>query len=124
MRRWSHLIPRILQIVIVAFIGWFALQAIPGHFSESSKPEAWARFLVIYSAASLLLFMLVATAAEMIEEAIDTLPVLSYLKLNKGDVNIIEEFQERRVSVILKFFGGAIFAIILGVISSKLEKLL
>lgn len=124
LRRWSHLIPRFLRIVIVLFIGWFALQAVPMYFSISSKPEAWLRFLIIYSTASIILMALVGFAGDMIEEAIDTFPVLSYLKLNKGDANLIDEFQDRRTSVIIKFTLGAAFSIILGIISSKLEKFL
>jgi hypothetical protein len=124
LRRWSHLVPSAFRMLIVLLIGWFALQIIPTYFNSTSKPDTWARFLVIYGAASFLLLTLAGTAGGMIEEAIDTFPTLSYLKLNKGDATIIEAFQERRSGVITKFMLAAAFSVVLGIVSSKLEKLL
>jgi hypothetical protein len=58
------------------------------------------------------------------EEAIDSYPVLSYMKLNRGDANLIDEFDSRKRLVLFKFVASSVFAVALGIISSRLEKLL
>lgn len=124
LRRWSHLVPHILRLVLVMAIAWFALQKVPEYFTHTSAPDAWARFLILYSSASFVLLTLIGAAGELVEEAIDTYPTLSYMKLNKGDEKLIETFQSRKTFATLKFIGGAFFSVVLGVLSSKLEKLL
>ncbi len=124
LRRWSHLIPQLLQLLVVSSIVWFALSAIPEFFGPEASPAAWARFAVIYMGASFVLIRLSSAAGEMIEEAIDTYPTLSYLKLNKGDEKLITEFREQKRGALLKFLGGSVFSIALGIISSKIEKIL
>lgn len=124
LRRWSHLIPNFMRNVAVVLIAIFALRSIPDFFSVPTNPEKGARFLVIYSASIYIILSLTSAAGEMIENAIDSYPILSYLKLNRGDSNLIDEFKTRKAKVIFQFIGGCVIAIILGIISSKLEKLI
>lgn len=124
LRRWSYLVPHFMRIGVVLLLGAFALQAIPDFFGASLSADRGARFLVIYSVATYILISLAGAAGNMIEEAIDSYPVLSYLKLNRGDANLIDEFQGRKTKVILQFIGGAVLSIVLGIVSSKLEKLI
>lgn len=123
LRRWSHLVPNFMRIVAVLLVVVFALRAIPSFFSTQSTVETWARFLVIYSGGTYILISLMSAAGELIEEAIDSYPALSYLKLNKGDIKLVDDFQSRKTRVVLKFVAGVLLSVILGVISSKLEKL-
>jgi len=60
----------------------------------------------------------------LLEEAIDSYPVLSYLKLNKGDANLIDEFRGRKNAVLRKLAVNSVFSVLLGIVSAKLEKLL
>ena len=78
----------------------------------------------MYMGASYVLLAVAQAAGRMIEQAIDTYPTLSYLKLNKGDERMISEFQGRARGALLKLAGGAVLTVILGIISAKLEKLL
>lgn len=121
---WSHLIPQALQLGVALLIVWYALAAIPGYFASGSSPEAWARFVVLYMGASYMLLAVAQAAGRMIEEAIDTYPTLSYLKLNKGDERMISEFQRRARGASMTLVGGAVLTVILGIISAKLEKML
>lgn len=123
-RRWSHLIPHAIRLSLVLIIAWFALQASELFFKSEATPLAWARFLIMYSAASFVLLSLGSAAGEVIEEAIETFPTLSYLKLNKGDERLIADFQSRKNRAIAKFVGGAVLSIGLGILSAKLEKLM
>jgi hypothetical protein len=67
---------------------------------------------------------LMGTMGSLIEEAIDSYPVLSYLKLNKGDINLIDEFAGRKRAVMFKLALSSVSTIALGIASAKVEKLL
>lgn len=124
LRRWSHLIPHGMRIGVVLLLGMFAVQAIPEFFGASLYADRGARFIVIYGAAAYILISLGSAIGEIIENAIDCYPELSYLKLNRGDEKLIAEFQDRKVMVYLKLFGSAFFSILLGIVAAKLEKLI
>lgn len=124
LQRWSHLVPSLFRTLMVLVITWFALGDLPEFFKENSVPESWAKFLVTYAGAAYILVSLSNSVGHLLEEAIDTYPTLSYLKLNRGDAKVIDEFEGRKNSSIIKLISGAVFSIVLGIISSKLEKLL
>ncbi len=124
LRRKSHFAPDIMRIGIAFLIGVFALRGVPDFFGASLAADKGARFLITYITAAYILIFLASVAGRMIEIAIDSYPVLSYLKLNRGDINLIDEFQERKKKVILKFIGGVVLAVVLGIVSIKLEKLM
>lgn len=123
-QRWSHLVPSLFKTLMVLAVTWFALGDIPEFFKENNGPESWVKFLVTYSGAAFILISLANSVGNLLEEAIDTYPTLSYLKLNKGDEKVIQEFEGRRKGSVIKFILSATFSIFLGIISSKLEKLL
>lgn len=124
MRRWSHFFPGLAKLIAGGLIFWFAFQSVPTYFSAATTPEVWARFFVVYAGGALMLVPLLGAVGSLFEEAIDSYPVLSYLKLNKGDSNLIDEFGGRKRSVVLKLLLSSAFTIVLGVVSAKLEKLL
>lgn len=121
---WSYFIPRVVQTVTVLLITSYALQAIPEYFPPEATPAHWARFVVLYLGASFVLVAGAGAAGHFMERAIDSYPSLSYLKLNKGDERMISEFQDRTRKSILGLLSGSTLAIVLGIISTKLEKLL
>lgn len=123
LRRWSHLMPGIARLFVGALISWFAFQSIPSFFLATTTPEVWARFFVVYAGGALILVPLMGAIGKLLEEVIDSYPVLSYLRLNKGDNNLIDEFSNRKRSVILKLVGSSAFSILLGIIAAKLEEL-
>lgn len=123
-RQHSHRIPEIAQLSVAAVIVGFALQSIPSLFGASVPPATVARFVVIFAGGSYILLSLVRASAELIEEAIDTYPELSYLKLNKGDEKLIEEASSAKKGIWLRLTLGSLGSIALGIISSKLEKLM
>lgn len=124
LRRWSHLAPGLAKLAVGLIISWFALQSVPAFFSSTTSPETWARFFVVYAGGALILVPLMGAIGSLFEEVIDGYPVLSYLKLNKGDANLIDEFASRKRFVMLKLFGSSAFSVLLGIASSKLEKLI
>jgi hypothetical protein len=124
MRRYSHYFSGLAQLVAGALVSWFAFQSIPTYFAAPVSPEVWARFFVVYAGGALILVPLMGAVGSLFEEAVDSYPVLSYLKLNKGDSNLIDQFGDRKRSVILKLITSSAFTILLGIASAKLEKLL
>ncbi|MFJ3314915.1 hypothetical protein ACIPLR_06105 [Herbaspirillum huttiense] len=123
-RRWSHIIPVVTPIITVMSLAYFALAAIPAAFASPIHLENTARFFVLYGAGACVGMLLGKLAGEAIEYAIDTYPILSYLKLNKGDVKLVEKFSAQRWSVGVKFAIGIALQIAVGIASSKLEKLI
>lgn len=71
-----------------------------------------------------MLVPLMGAVVTLFGEAIDSYLVLSYLKLNKGDSNLIDEFGRRKRSVGLKLFISSAFSIVIGIVSAKLERIL
>lgn len=124
LRRWSEYIPSAAKLIAGAFITWFAFQGIPTYFGPSTQPEVWARFFVVYAGGVLILVPLMGAVGSLFEDAIDSYPVLSYLKLNKGDANLIENFSKQKKAVLLKLVISSVFSVLLGIVSSKLERLL
>lgn len=124
LRGWSTFIPGVARLIAGGLVSWFAFQSIPTFFSATATAEVWARFFVVYAGGAFLVVTLMGAMGNLIEEAIDSYPVLSYLKLNKGDRNLIDEFGQRRSSVLFKFAISSGMSIILGIISAKLEKLI
>lgn len=125
LRKWSHIIPKILQVVIVMIIAWYGLQTISDYFAKSEMlGEALSRFFIIYSAATIVLLILAKETGGMIEDTIDSYPTLAYLKLNKGDEKMIKAFSRRRSVLIIKFLISSVLTIVLGLIGTKIGQLL
>lgn len=123
LRAHSHRIPEVAQLVVAMVIVWFALQAVPTFFAGPTDPGVLARFFIVYTGGAYILISLVGSTAGLVESAIDTYPEMSYLKLNKGDEKLIEESQSAKPKAIIRLVLGALGAVILGIISAKLERL-
>ena len=124
LQQHSHRVPNVLKVLAALLVIFFALQAIPTFFSGPFQQVMWARFLVVYSGGAFVVINLMTSAGRFIEHAIDAYPTLSYLKLNKGDENLISEFGAMKSGVIWKFVRGCILTIIMGIITTKLELLI
>ncbi|WP_162626338.1 hypothetical protein [Aeromonas salmonicida] len=123
-RKWSHLCSGFFQFIIALLIIYYAYTSIPNYFSSNLHPETIARFIVTYIGALVLMVPIAGATGDIVERAIDTYPILSYLKLNKGDERLISEFSGSRIGTTIAFLFGIIMAIVIGIISSKLEKLI
>ena len=122
-QRWSHLIPHLFKILMPSLIIFYALREVPAFFSVEPNMVLWTRFYIVYGGALYVLSHMALLCGALIERYVDGFTRLSYIKLNKGDKIIIDEFCEKRKFVTLRFIGSCVFAIILGVISSKLSTL-
>lgn len=120
----SHLFHNTIPIVLMFLLSYFALGSIPDFFGGGVEPVKYARYMVIYGSSAYFTIVLGTMFGRFMEKAIDSYPVLSYVKLNKGDEKLITKFNSGLGRVIFKCLLGAALTIILGVISCKLDRLI
>lgn len=123
LQRWSHVLPKTLQVASALLVAYFSLKAVPTFFT-ATDPQVWARFVIVFGSAFFLITNLAGAAGRVLEEAIDSFNVLSYLNLNKGDKKLIEDFSKRKRGVAMKFLFGCVVTLVLGVASSKIAMLI
>ncbi|NVJ66037.1 MAG: hypothetical protein HWE16_06070 [Gammaproteobacteria bacterium] len=115
LKKYSHMIANIGQLVIVGLLGWFVAQSIE---KEMITEESWVKFLIIY----LSIFYLVIKLSQMIlrklELSIDSYMSVSYLKINKGDDKLIKEFEARNKKSLKWSVFGLLGAIGLGIFAN------
>lgn len=121
-RKWSHLLPGFLSLIAGIGVSLLAFNSIPNFFHSNTSNDVLARFFVVYMSGAFVVINLMGSIGSVLEEAFDGYPIMSYLKLNKGDEVLINDFKSRKKSVVVKFIFSAISAIILGIISTKLER--
>jgi hypothetical protein len=119
----SHHFPKLLQLALAFLFIYFCINSIPDFFQEGSPPEVWARFLAIFGGGFYIVTTIAQSVGQMLEQAIDSIYELSYLKINKGDEKLINEFSTKSRVSLYKFFIGCLVTISLGIISSKLAAL-
>lgn len=119
----SHHIPEVGQILAAVGVSYFAYQAVPGIVADGSTPATWAKFAIIFFCGSYVTIRLAKKFAELIEKMIDSFPELSYVKLNRGDDKVIDSARSSIPMAWIRLTAGVIGTIILGIISSRLEKL-
>lgn len=124
LRRYSHWMPEILQLAVAILIGYFAFQAVPTVILPTASQAVTARFIVVFSGGAYILLKLAHIAGDFIEKTIDGFPEISYLRLNKGDERLIQEAEKIKPFALLRLALGAMGSITLGVLSSKIERLL
>lgn len=120
----SHQIPEVGLILTAGLISYFAYHAVPGIIADGVASATWARFAIIFSGGSYITMRLTKICTRLIEKAIDNFPELSYIKLNRADEKIVESARKSRPIAWLRLAYGVIGTIFLGIISSKLEKLI
>lgn len=123
-RTRSHYIPELFKVIGAVGLVVLALSNVATLTAVGILLSVWARFFVIYAGCSYIIISLLGLAGSWLEQAIDNYPTLSYVNLNKGDENLIADFQQQLKPVMWRFASGCFLAIILGIISTKLEKLI
>lgn len=124
LQRYSHFIPQCLALIGMVIIGYFALEQVGNYFSDGAGSEKAARFFIVYSAAAFILITLAKLAGRSLEITIDCFPITSYLILNNGDRKMVEDFNKKKRAVIKKFIISCFVTVFLGVMASKIERLI
>lgn len=124
LQKRSHLIPQNIALIAMILIGYFSLGQVSNYFYEGAGLEKAARFFIVYSSAAFIIITLSKLTGRSIELSIDSFPMTSYLRLNNGDKNLINDFSEKKKAVIKNFIVSCLVTICLGVLASKLERLI
>jgi hypothetical protein len=123
-QKWSYIIPSAIRLAVAALITYFAFQNASHIFADDPSIPQLARFITIYVGCGFIAITVAGAAGNLIEQSIDGYPILSYLRLNRGDGNMIDEFNGKRKWVVAKLLTGAALSIAFGILATKLEKLL
>ena len=86
--------------------------------------KQWARFTVIYLGGAYILLAIASRVGNILENLIDSVGALSYIKINKGDEKVIAEYEKRNSQILRKFVINLVITVVLGIVSAKLEKLI
>lgn len=122
-QEYSHLIPKLLQLLMAGVLIYFCLKAYTDFVSDG-LPGDWGRFFIVFGAAFYFVTSISISAGRLIEKSLDGIHQISYLKLNKGDEKLINKFSDRNKSTFWRFMGGCVLTLLLGVVSSKLSGLI
>lgn len=124
LQKLSHLIPRLGKVAIILIGMWYALAEVE-QISNSPIEEQVSilgRTLIVYSASIYALVSIAHVTLRMIEDAIDSYTPASYIKLNKGDAQLIDAHNFSRRWSAGKLVGGVLLSIAIGYLSSKLSQ--
>ncbi|MBS4155031.1 hypothetical protein [Cobetia sp. MC34] len=110
------------QAPTAGFVQCF-LKAIP-LLTAGASLEELAKSALILSTGFYVLVLLAGVVGKWTESSIDNIHQLSYLKINKGDAKLIENFSDRNRTSLYKFVIGAFFSFGLSVMASKLSMLI
>ncbi|MFQ2223439.1 hypothetical protein ACK32A_11555 [Aeromonas enteropelogenes] len=123
-QKYSHFIPFIGKMLIISFYGWFIYQAIDTSIADSNSLSVFSKFLIISGITFYLAHMLSGRLLKIVEGSIDSYTYLSWIKLNKGDEQLIEQEQKKMKSNLWLLTGSSLLAIALGVIASQISGLI
>jgi len=120
----SHFIPQAIKLIFSVLILFYTYQSISIYINDSSTVETIGKFTVL----SFGIFFIVPSIARFlggnIERAIDTYVAPSYVKINKGDERLYDEYKVRNNKSLAKSILNIGVTVALGIVSSRLDKLL
>lgn len=123
-QHYSHWISYIFLFFIAALISYFAYAAAGSQAMSTASTVDWARFGVIYLGVGNILIHMAYKIGSVLEVFVDSVGPMSYLRINKGDDRVIEQYSKKNRNTGLKIIGNIVFTIVLGIITTKLENLL
>jgi len=123
LQRHSHLIPpwfRIGLVTLVAIFAWHGVDLIDWQTDAS----AFLRFLVAYGACGYLVAQIGYLAGHALEDTIVGYPMLSYLRLNRGDEQLVDDFVRRQKNSRLRSLLSVLAQLALAVAATQIDRLL
>ncbi|WGG53276.1 hypothetical protein [Rugamonas sp. DEMB1] len=124
LQKISHGFGDFLMIINIGLMTFFSLGYVSREFGKDVGLDTVAKFILFYSSSLYIFSILCRRLGAILEYSVDNFPILSYLKLNRGDENVIDKFRLSRRDTLLRFVFGSILAVVLGIISTKIEKLM
>ena len=112
----SHLINRFGKLTIYGLLALFTAFGIE---ADIITGELSVQFIVIYAAIFVIAGSVAETFLSKAERSIDSYLALSYLKINKGDSKLIDDFESRNKSSLKWSMAGVLGTVAVGVLTSS-----
>ncbi|MCW0319933.1 hypothetical protein [Pantoea dispersa] len=120
----SHFIPTVMRYSFAFLILTLGYLYIGSYLKDAASFEDKAHFFMLFFAAFFMIPEVARMIGSNIERAIDNYVPPSYLLLNKGDERLLDDYKRRNKKNVRNAILNAIIAIILGIASSRIDKLL
>jgi len=123
-QKYSLLIPPVGKILVSMLYGFFIYLAIDPIIGANPSFVVFSKYFVVSSISFYLAINLSNLIFKSIERLIDSYTFTSWIKLNKGDENAIEDLGKSKNKNLLLFGISSLGVVFLGVISSQISSLI
>lgn len=123
LKSYSHTFHISLKIIMAFAFSYLSVKAVADKGNVLNINE-WLQFLILTGTSFYILIMLSGVIGKIIENAVDSVHSISYLKINKGDNKLVDGFHARNKKTFWKSLGACCVTVILGVIASKVAYLI
>lgn len=113
-----------LPLMMAFTIGVYAYKATSLLQADGVQFGDLARFGVLFFGSFSILTNIANFAGGVARRTITSFHYISYIKLNRGDDDLILKYEKNNLISIAKFVGNILMVILLGIASSKLSLLL
>ncbi|MRS20756.1 hypothetical protein GJV08_16445 [Enterobacteriaceae bacterium RIT692] len=120
----SYFIPPAIKMIFSVLIISYTYFSLDNYFNGNFSIEEISKFMILSFGAFFLIPSFARFLGSNIEKSIDNYVAPSYIILNKGDERLYDEYKGRNKSSILQAWYNIILTIALGIVSSRLDKLL
>tara|TARA_R110000868_G_scaffold266274_1_gene525236 strand:+ start:121546 stop:122550 length:1005 start_codon:yes stop_codon:yes gene_type:complete len=124
LQKWSFLSTRIGAMIGLCLSAMLCIQFADKWEMESYDLLQFYQFLAGSAVFSFFLFTVFIEIFRIIEMSIDSFPIMSYLKVNKGDIALISDVERSKNKIVWKMLSAIVFPIFLGVVASQISSLI
>jgi hypothetical protein len=121
LQKYSHHIPPVGKIAISSMYGFFIFTAIDPILGINPELNIFAKYLILSSVTFVLALSLSEVSFKAIERSIDSITDHSWIKLNKGDEEAIEDASSSTTKSLVRLLVSGLGIITLGIVSSQLS---
>lgn len=124
LKKYSFLFPRLFGPLVAASTLFFTIEYIDGVEVSTMDVAYVLKIFSLFLVGLYLLITFAGVAGKLIENSIDRYMPASYIKLNRGGVKLVSDFNANKKGRLFEFLSGATLTIALGIASSKLASLI
>jgi hypothetical protein len=121
---YSHFLPPIGKMIIALLYGYFIYNSIDTVFEKAVDLAIFAKFSSVAAVSFYLSIILSNVFFKAMERSIDSYSGISWIKLTKGDDNLIKAESKKQKRNAGIFILNSIFTIVLGVLSGQISTFL
>ena len=120
-QKYSHFVSPLGKILIIFLYGFYIYNAIDSSFLGREDLPALAKFFIISGVAFYIVHMMSGVLLRILERSVDSYSYISWIKLNRGDSQLIRIEEKKIRNNIWMFLGSAFLTVMLGVLGSQIS---